>query len=243
MDTLWQAMMSVAQKRGPQPFVTWHGELGRIELSVTTYVNAVSKAANFLVEGLMLDEESTVRVELGTHWQSSVWLGALMVAGIQVTDSPFADVTIATKDWCADWSDDPEKIIVVTRDPFGMPDRDIDENFVNASAQVRMFGDYFSPSWPIDSTTVAIKSSASTHTWEQLSELANGLASGLYISDGTRYGIHGLGSLEQQVALQVVLPLQGNCSVVLIDHDFTGDEKALAQNEHISQIIRLGPTH
>jgi len=243
MTSLWQAMMSHAQKRGPQPFVTWHGGLGRIELSVTTYVNAVSKAGNFLVEGLMLDEASTVRVELGTHWQSSVWLGALMVAGIQVTDSPEADVTIATKDVCAGWIDDPEKLVVVTRDPFGMPDRDIDENFVNASAQVRMFGDYFSPSWPMDFKAVAIKSVESTHTWEQLSELADVVAIDLNISDDTRYGIHGLGSLEQQVALQVVLPLQGNCSVVLIDSDFTGDEKALAQNEHISQIIRLGVAH
>lgn len=243
MTTLWQTMMSVAQKRGPQPFVTWHGGLGRIELSVTTYVNAVSKAGNFLVEGLMLDESSSVRVELDTHWQSSVWLGALMIAGIQVTDSQDADVTIATKDWCVGWNDDPEKLVVVARDPFGMPDRDIDEKVVNASAQVRMFGDYFSPSWPIDSTTVAIKSADSTHTWEQLSELADGVAIDLNIDDGTRYGIHGLGSLEQQVALQVLLPLQGNCSVVLIDNDFTGDEKALAQNEHISQIIRLGAAH
>jgi uncharacterized protein (TIGR03089 family) len=236
-------MMSNAQKRGPAPFVTWHGGLGRIELSVTTYVNAVSKAGNFLVEGLMLDESSCVRVDLGTHWQSSVWLGALMVAGIRVSDSPDADATIATKEWCADWSSDPEKLVVVSRDPFGMPDRNVDEKFVNASAQVRMFGDYFSPSWPVESQDVAIKSVDGIYTWEQLAELVDRVSSEFGVSDGARYGIHGSGSLEEHIALQVLLPLQHNCSTVLIDADFTGDEASLAKDEQISQIIRLSAAH
>ena len=242
MNTLWQVMMSNAQKRGPAPCVTWHGDLGRIELSVTTYVNALSKAGNFLVEGLMLDESSSVRVELGTHWQSSVWLGALMVTGIQVTDAPAADVTIATKDWCESWDEDPEKLVVVTRDPFGMPDRDLDEKYVNGSAQVRMFGDYFSPSWPVDAQDLAIKSTEVSHTWEQLTELGNRIGSQYDISDGARYGIQGLGSLEEHIALQVLLPLQHNCSTVLIDTDFKGDELSLVQDEQISQIIRLSAT-
>ena len=240
MNTLWQAMMSNAQKRGPAPCVTWHGALGRIELSVTTYVNAVSKAGNFLVEGLMLDESSAVRVELGTHWQSSVWLGALMVAGIQVTDSTDADVTIATKDWCADWSEDPEKLVIVTRDPFGMPDRDIDEKFVNASAQVRMFGDYFSPSWPVDLQEVAVKSAAASHTWERLVDVTNQIAGTYDINDGSRYCISGLGSLEERISLHVLLPLLHGCSIVLIDSDFTGDELSLVNTEQIAHSVSLG---
>ena len=240
MNTLWQAMMSNAQKRGPEPCVTWHGGLGRIELSVTTYVNALSKAGNFLVEGLMLDESSSVRVELGTHWQSSVWLGALMVAGIQVTDSADADVTIATKDLCASWGDDPEKLVVVTRDPFGMPDRDVDDKFVNASAQVRMFGDYFSPSWPVELQGVAVRSTEGAYTWEQLTELANKVSSTFDISNGSRYSISGAGSLDERVALQVLLPVLHGCSIVLIDSDFTGDGLSLAKDEHISQSVSLG---
>lgn len=239
MNTVWQAMMTNAQKRGPQPCVTWHGALGRIELSVTTYVNAVSKAGNFLVEGLMLDESSSVRVELGTHWQSSVWLGALMVAGIQVTDSAEADVTIATKDLCAGWNDDPEKLVVVTRDPFGMPDRDVDEKFVNASAQVRMFGDYFSPSWPVDSQEVALKSADAMHTWGQLPALANDVAAHFDIDDGSQFGLQGIGSLEQNVALQVLMPLLHNCSAVLIDSDFAGNLETVVNDEHISHIASL----
>jgi len=240
MNTLWQAMMSNAQKRGPQPCITWHGELGRIELSVTTYVNAVSKAANFLVEGLMLDDSSSVRVELGTHWQSPVWLGALMVAGIQVTDSPQADVTIATKDWCANWSDDPEKLVVVTRDPFGMPDRDVDEKFVNASAQVRMFGDYFTPSWPIDLEDAAVVSDSQTCTWGQLDECADQVAAEFEVDSGSRFIIQGRGSLEQRLALQVLLPLQHSCSVVLIDQQFAGDVFSVLKDERASQRVSLG---
>jgi len=240
MNSLWSAMMANVQKRGPAPCVTWHGALGRIELSVTTYVNAVSKAGNFLVEGLMLDETSCVRVELGNHWQSSVWLGALMVAGIQVTDDTEADVTIATKDWCAGWDQDPEKLVVVTRDPFGMPDRDVEEKFVNASAQVRMFGDYFSPSWPVELQGVAVRSIEGTHTWEQLTEFANKISSIFDISDDSRFSINGAGSLDERIALQVLLPLLHGCSVVLIDSDFTGDGLSLAKDEHISQSVSLG---
>jgi hypothetical protein len=191
----------------------------------------------------MLDESSSVRVELGTHWQSSVWLGALMVAGIQVTDSANADITIATKDLCATWSDDSEKLVVVTRDPFGMPDRDVDDKFINASAQVRMFGDYFSPSWPVDAQDVALKSAEASHTWEQLTELVDRVGSQFDIGHGAHYGIKGLGSLEEQLVLQVLLPVQRNCSIVLIDSDFTGDTESLAQDEQISQIIRLSAAH
>ena len=240
MTTLWQAMMSSAQKRGPQPCITWHGQLGRIELSVTTYVNAVSKAANFLVEGLMLDDSSSVRVDLGTHWQSPVWLGALLVAGIQVTDSSIADVTIASKDWCADWGDDPEKLVIVTRDPFGMPDRDVDEKFVNASAQVRMFGDHFAPSWPIDLEDVAVVSGGKTHAWEQLDACADQIAAEFAVDPGSRFAIDGQGSLVQRLALQVLLPLQRSCSVVLIDEQFAGDVFSVLKDERASQRVSLG---
>ena len=240
MNSLWQAMMSNAQKRGPEPHVTWHGVLGRIELSVTTYVNAGSKTGNFLVEGLMLDESSSVRVELGTHWQSSVWLGALMVAGIQATDSPDADLTIATKDVCAGWPDDPDKLVIVTRDPFGMPDRDADETFANASAPVRTFGASLSPPWPLNPSTLPLKSTDVTHTWEQLAQLADEVTGQFNIVEQSRYGLRGSGSLEQHVALQVLLPLLNRSSVVLIDQDFVGDLDTVTKDEHISHIVSLG---
>ena len=86
MANFYKKLTEASAKRGPMPLVTWISDAGRIELSNVTFANAVSKASNFLIDGLELDEESSIAVELGNHWQSPVWLGTGLATGIKVTD-------------------------------------------------------------------------------------------------------------------------------------------------------------
>jgi len=128
--------------RGPSPIVTWLSDLGRIELSAVTFNNAISKASNFLVDGLELEDDATVNVTLGNHWQSPVWLGTALTTGLTITDQDPA-ITFGTNAAAQTWQGSPDEFVVVSRDPFGMPDKEIPTGFVNGSAEVRNFGDFF----------------------------------------------------------------------------------------------------
>jgi uncharacterized protein (TIGR03089 family) len=224
--------------RGPSPIVTWLSDIGRIELSATTFNNAISKASNFLVDGLELDEDATVNVALGNHWQSPVWLGTALTTGLTVTDLDPA-ITFGTNAAAQTWQGSPEEFVVVSRDPFGMPDKEIPSGFVNGSAEVRNFGDYFSPAWPVASYHVAIQVGVTEFTWEQLVARALELADQHGIKSGQSYGLHGASDLVTLAALQVILPVVNGNSVVLIDQA-NPDFDAIKKQEKLEQIVMLG---
>ncbi len=76
-----------------QPLVTAYDDATgeRTELSVTTYVNWVSKTANLLTDELGLDPGDTVLLDLPAHWLVPVFLGAAWTAGLSVTRTPQED--------------------------------------------------------------------------------------------------------------------------------------------------------
>jgi uncharacterized protein (TIGR03089 family) len=83
-------LLAVQLRREPgRPLLTWYDETTgeRVELSVTTYANWVSKTANLLTEELGLDAGDTVLLDLPSHWLVPVFLGAAWSAGLAVTDS------------------------------------------------------------------------------------------------------------------------------------------------------------
>src|SRR3954454_23848628 len=70
-----------------QPLVTAYddGTGERTELSVTTYLNWVSKTANMFTDELGLDAGDAVLLDLPSHWLVPVFLGAAWSAGLAVT--------------------------------------------------------------------------------------------------------------------------------------------------------------
>jgi uncharacterized protein (TIGR03089 family) len=224
--------------RGPAPIVTWVSDIGRIELSAITFNNAISKASNFLVDGLELEENATLSISLGNHWQSSVWLGTALTTGLTVTDQDPA-ITFGDKFQSQIWEGLPDEFVVVSRDPFGMPDKEIPAGFVNGSAEVRNFGDFFSPRWSIspDHNDVAIGSGELT--WTQLVQRAQELADAHELMSGQSYGLYGSSDLITTIAFQVVLPVVFGHSVVLIDQA-NPDLDAIKKQEKLEQIVLLG---
>ncbi len=223
---------------GPKPVVTWLGDAGRIELSTVTFANAVSKASNFLIDGLELDDDSSIAVELGNHWQSPVWFGAVLATGITITNqSP--TITFGTAARAAAWTDSPESFVLISQDPFGMPDKNADTRFVNGSAEVRNFGDYFSPAWPISPEAPVIRFADRTLTWNELKDLAHQLATSHDLQLGKSYGFCGSSDPLNLIALQVVLPIAFGSSVVLISQT-DADFDAIKKQEKLDQIVELG---
>jgi uncharacterized protein (TIGR03089 family) len=224
--------------RGPSPIVTWLSDIGRIELSAITFNNAISKASNFLVDGLELEEDATVSISLGNHWQSPVWLGVALATGLTIVDSDPA-ITVGTNAAAQAWQGSPEEFVVVSRDPFGMPEKDIPAGFINGSAEVRNFGDFFSPRWPVAPDHNAIAIDSGEFTWSQLMQRAQELAAAHGLESGQSYGLQGSSDLITTIAFQVVLPVAFGHSVVLIDQA-NPDLDAIKKQEKLEQIVLLG---
>ena len=71
-----------------RPFITFydHASGERVELSLTTYANWVSKVAGLLVEEGDLERGMRLRLDLPTHWLGPVFLGAAWTIGLAITD-------------------------------------------------------------------------------------------------------------------------------------------------------------
>ena len=203
-----------------------------------TFANAVSKAGNFLIDGLELEEDATVNVSLGNHWQAPVWFGTALATGLTITDQDPA-ITFGTKSQAQSWQGSSEEFVIVSQDPFGMPDKEIPEGFINGSAEVRNFGDYFSPAWPVASDHPAVQFDSVELTWDQLVARALELAEHHGIKSGIGYGLNGTSDLVTLAALQVVLPVVNENSVVLIDQAIP-DFDAIKKQEKLEQIVILG---
>lgn len=237
MSKYFELLQLAVKSRGPSPLVTWVSDIGRIELSTVTFANAVCKASNFLIDGLELDEESSIAVELGNHWQSPVWLGTGLATGIKVTDETGAK-KFGTLAVAQGWSGEAEDFIVVSQDPFGMPAKDVPVEFINGSAEVRNFGDYFAPAWPTAPHEITFTDAGENFTWDQLVSHALELANQHGIKPAQNYGLKGEGNALAKIALQVVLPVIQQNSVVLIDQA-NPDVAAIRKQEKLEQLVVL----
>ena len=222
------------RERGPAPIVTWLSSAGRIELSTVTFANAVSKAGNFLADGLELEKSSKLNVNLGNHWQSPVWLATSLCVGIELSDQ--APMLIAHSDSITSWSGASDQLIVVSRDPFGMPEKDLPAGFINGSAEVRNFGDYYSPSWENPGSVITFEEVS--YSWAKLVALADSKRIKNEIESGIRVGLVGNLNLLQAVIYQVVIPISFGVSVVLIDQE-NPDITKITEQEKIAKFVSL----
>jgi uncharacterized protein (TIGR03089 family) len=236
--SFWDELQKCVRGRGPSPIVTWLSDVGRIELSAITFNNAISKASNFLVDGLELEEDATVSISLGNHWQSPVWLGTALATGLTIVDHVPA-ITFGTNEAAKNWKGSPDEFVVVSRDPFGMPEKDIPAGFINGSAEVRNFGDFFSPRWPVASDHNAVAIDSGEFTWSQLMQRAQELSDSHSLVSGQSYGLSGASDLVTTIAFQVVLPVAFGHSVVLIDQA-NPDLDVIMKQEKLEQIVQLG---
>jgi uncharacterized protein (TIGR03089 family) len=71
-----------------RPLVTFYDDATgeRVELSVATYANWVSKTASLAQDELELERGMSLLLDLPTHWLGAVWLGAAWTLGLCATD-------------------------------------------------------------------------------------------------------------------------------------------------------------
>lgn len=225
---MWQYISAACQSHGSSPMFTWLGSAGRIELSGTTFHNAVSKAGNFLADGLEVEPEQEVFVDLGNHWQAPVWKAAVLAIGAVVSDSPGA-INIVDP---AGVDHATQTIAVVSLDPFGMPAKDLPSHVINVSAEVRGFGDYFSPRTP---TTAATQLTSWGVNVQQAQDVVERTISNRGVLGGETLALENLNDPRSLFMWQCLVPILNQNPLVLLDKEY--DPSQVAEQEHVSQFI------
>lgn len=112
------ALLSRALQHEPsRPFVTYYdvSSGGRVELSVATFDNWVSKTAGLLRDELDVEPGDAVSVVLPAHWLGLVWAQAVWTIGGRLLLAPDdADVAVRAADDAPAWSGTGELVVVST---------------------------------------------------------------------------------------------------------------------------------
>jgi uncharacterized protein (TIGR03089 family) len=132
-----------------RPLLTWYDDAtgDRTELSGATLDNWVSKTANLLVDGLGLGRGDRAGVLLPPHWQTAAVLLGCWAAGLDITnEKSSADVIFASSDRVNEaegWNTGERLVLGLA--PMALPMRTVPTGFVDYVAEVRGFGDHFTP--------------------------------------------------------------------------------------------------
>jgi uncharacterized protein (TIGR03089 family) len=217
---LWNLVRTNLESLGPTPVVTYLSPKDRIELSGKTFLNGISKAANYLVDGCGFDDQTKIRIELENHWQAPVWKIASLVSGIGISD---------TSSHIFGFSDFPNVSYVVSRDPFGMPEKAVAPNCENVSLEVRSHGDYFAPTYSLDDPAVIYKNQTIGQA-ELIERAINSSITG-------RFGLVLKNSNLESLVFQALIPALTQNSVVLIDG--VDVSESAVEAEKVMQIITI----
>jgi uncharacterized protein (TIGR03089 family) len=141
-DTIASLHAGATARDPTRPLLTWYDDATgeRLDLSGLTLDNWVAKTANLLVDGCGLGPGDRAEVALAPHWQSAAILLGCWSAGLVVTPSD-GDVAFAA---VGGSSRAPDRYALGFA-PMGLPLRDVPAGWQDYVAEVRAFGDRFTP--------------------------------------------------------------------------------------------------
>ena len=150
-------LASALRRDGARPFITFYDDATgeRVELSVATFANWVSKTANLLQDGLSAEPGERVAVMLPGHWQTAVILTACWSAGLVAatglsTLEP-ADLAFTAADTvaAARGTTDAREIVALSLLPFARPVVGLPAGVLDYALEVPTYGDRFAPYNPV----------------------------------------------------------------------------------------------
>ncbi|MFE4059741.1 TIGR03089 family protein [Streptomyces sp. NPDC059096] len=146
-----------------RPLITFYDDATgeRVELSVATFANWVSKTANLLQGDLSAEPGDRLALLLPAHWQSAVWLLACSSVGVTVEiggDPAAADLVVSGPDpeaLAAARACTGERVALALR-PLGGRFPQVPEGFADYAVEVPGQGDRFAPYAPVDPDAPAL---------------------------------------------------------------------------------------
>ncbi|MFF1422474.1 TIGR03089 family protein [Streptomyces sp. NPDC058280] len=181
-----------------RPLVTFYDDATgeRVELSVATFANWVSKTANLLQGDLAAAPGDRLALLLPAHWQSAVWLLACSSVGVTVEiggDPADADLVVSGPDTLdAARTCGGERVALALR-PLGGRFPQPPQGFADYAVEVPGQGDRFAPYAPVDPDAPALSVGGTELTSARLVERARadagerGLAPGSRLLSGLAY--------------------------------------------------------
>jgi uncharacterized protein (TIGR03089 family) len=219
MTTLGALLSAVPGPDPASPLLTYYddGTAERTELSGATLANWVAKTANLLVDGVATEPGEVCLIALPAHWQTAAVLLGAWSAGLQVTTVPFpSGVSVAFVD--AGTATTGELAAVVGEryalglHPLGLPLREVPTGYLDYNAEVRGYGDRFTPVVPIGEDAPAIPGSSRGELFTQAAVRAEELG----IKAGDRVLVDA--GAYPQFLDWLLAPLAANASIVLCRH-------------------------
>jgi uncharacterized protein (TIGR03089 family) len=202
-----------------RPFITFydHESGERVELSLTTYANWVSKAAGLLVEEGDLERGMRLRLDLPTHWLGPVFLGAAWTIGLALTEDDDPDAVVCGPDTLDSWSERALHLPVFACSlrPLGVRFTDpVPPGVHDVGVEVWTQPDAFTPWDPPTGADVALEAGGERLTQEEMMEAA---AAGSLLTDGGRL-FSATNPASPPGIVTLTEPLVSGGSLVLVRH-------------------------
>ncbi|MEU3184263.1 TIGR03089 family protein [Streptomyces sp. NPDC006923] len=218
-DLLRSALLSDPAR----PLVTFYDDATgeRVELSVATFANWVSKTANLLQGDLAAAPGDRLALLLPAHWQSAVWLLACSSVGVTAEiggDPAGADLVVSGPDTLdAARACRGERVALALR-PLGGRFPQPPAGFADYAVEVPGQGDRFAPYAPVDPEAPALVVDGTELTGDQIVARARADAGERGLAPGSRL-LSGL-AYDTWAGLSAGLfaPLAAGGSVVLCRH-------------------------
>ncbi|MET7637578.1 TIGR03089 family protein [Streptomyces sp. NPDC005438] len=207
-----------------RPLVTFYDDdtSERVELSVATFANWVSKTANLLQDELAVEPGERLALLLPAHWQTAVWMVAAFSAGVHVDlqgDPAQADLAVCgPADLERARACRGERVALSLR-PMGARFAQPPEGFRDYAVEAPGQGDQFAPYVPVSADdpalTVEVGPARVELTGAEVVERARADAHSLGLAPGSRL----LSRLPYDhwhgVSAGLLAPLAADASVVL----------------------------
>lgn len=229
------------------PLITYYddGTGERTEVSATTLDNWVAKTANFLTDGLGLDDKSSLAVLLPPHWQTAGILLGAWAAGHLVRDFPDVDVAdqpdvvFCTEPELTSYADLACDVVGVTLDPWGRGLSQQWRRITDYAAEIGTYGDQYLHAGPVDPNAEALRAGSMLLTQQSLVETAEELASRLGMDGGGRILVGCDLAATAGPASWLLAPLAAGSSVVLVTDARSDRLPARAASEHITATLGI----
>jgi uncharacterized protein (TIGR03089 family) len=237
-DTAVQALARALAVDPGRPLVTFYdGSSGeRVELSVRTFDNWVSKIANLLADELMLDPDQGVRVLLPTCWQSTVVLLGAWTAGLRVTaDDSDVDVCVVGPDAAASGTPLAGQVVACSLRPMGAPFTEpLPAGWLDFSFAVPSQPDALLAPVTIAPHDVALVTATTEVSHRALVDRGVETGAELGLSSGGRLLTDANPADPEDLRTALVAPLVTAGSVVLVTNCDEAARRSIAQQERVT---------
>jgi uncharacterized protein (TIGR03089 family) len=229
-----ELLRSVLERDGARPFVTYYDDATgeRVELSVATFDNWVSKTAGLLRDGLDVAPGDRVTLLLPAHWQSLVLAGACWAAGAcavldDAGDSPLVVVGPATLDAAPRSS---ETLALSLQPLGGRFTEPLPAGMLDYAAEVPNHPDRFVTYGPVGPAEPALESRGVVITYGGLVSQARERAAQLDAGPGARLLV-ATDDLRTALLDALLVPLVVSGSAVLVRNEIRDRREARLASE------------